>query len=647
MACKNDPPPTGRQLINKSTYDKLPPKLKYLATLANYDSVSIYQKNFNDYYQGFLQKKRIDSAGACLIQYGFCVCTLGIVDTHFIQTAHTYVAQFENHKDSLVGRTAAAVAGYIGRQYSYKGDLEKGNFWLKKCIQNPRAAENKIAENQLTLSTNYRVLHEMDSALPPLLAYTAYTEKVKDTINMSVAYYNLSEFYLELKAYSEFENYNTKAYRYAALKKDSILMSVCVCIKLQVGLSQKFDTLSMIQRIDDYEKQFFNSVQNNPYLLFKYYTTIYEKYRLKQNVDSCAWIIQQMYKPKDLLQSISVDDELKSLELNLMMLQHRSDIDFVDMEKRAQRIEESKNIRDAAAMYTGLYQIAQKTKYPKASYYLEQKHRLENLHISELQKGKLYELEKKFQTQQKEKKIVEQKIQLEKSKFKITILLFSLLGLLLATLAFLGIRKRKEAQAETIRQQKFTDELMQNTEDERKRIASDLHDGVNHELLTLKNKTLLGQHVASEDLDKVINEVRQVSRDLFPAMFDNIGLQASIETLCERMTEAGLFTTCDINYTMKLSKRNELQLYRIIQEALNNTLKHAKADAAKVTIDAIGNELLVEIKDNGIGFDIEDKINHSSSFGLQSLMQRARAIGGKAVVESNEKGTKLLIKISI
>lgn len=130
-------------------------------------------------------------------------------------------------------------------------------------------------------------------------------------------------------------------------------------------------------------------------------------------------------------------------------------------------------------------------------------------------------------------------------------------------------------------------------------------------------------------------------------MFDNIGLVASIEALCERMTEAGLFTTCEINYKLKLTKRNELQLYRIIQEALNNTLKHAKADAAKVTIDTVGNELQVEIKDNGIGFDTNDQMNNASSFGILSLMQRARAIGGKSTIESDKNGTKLILKTPI
>jgi signal transduction histidine kinase len=128
-------------------------------------------------------------------------------------------------------------------------------------------------------------------------------------------------------------------------------------------------------------------------------------------------------------------------------------------------------------------------------------------------------------------------------------------------------------------------------------------------------------------------------------MFDNVGLEASLENLCERMTDAGLFTTCTIYYTCKLSKENELQLYRIVQEALNNTMKHAKAKAAKVTIDTLDNNLHVEIKDNGIGFDYDKKTLDSKSFGLKSIFQRANAIGGKAKIESDANGTRVILMI--
>jgi two-component system NarL family sensor kinase len=83
----------------------------------------------------------------------------------------------------------------------------------------------------------------------------------------------------------------------------------------------------------------------------------------------------------------------------------------------------------------------------------------------------------------------------------------------------------------------------------------------------------------------VIEEVRQVSRNLYPAMFETIGLQASIEALCNKIcNETNLYVSCEIMYNKNLNINAELHVYRIIQESLQNTLKYANALAAKINL---------------------------------------------------------------
>ena len=217
---------------------------------------------------------------------------------------------------------------------------------------------------------------------------------------------------------------------------------------------------------------------------------------------------------------------------------------------------------------------------------------------------------------------------------------------LIAGLIFSVIKQRaatKEAQI----QEQFTFQLLQNTEEERSRIAGELHDSVNHDLLNIKNSLAQGKNIAVEEVASVIEEVRNISRNLHPAVFETIGLEASIENLCERISEIGLFTTCEIDYSKTLSKNKELQLYRIIQEALNNTLKHGKADAAKVILTSKDSILQLEIKDNGNGFDVDKQLKNPKSFGLQSIMQRAKAIAGKININSNKEGTQIYIQIPV
>lgn len=232
----------------------------------------------------------------------------------------------------------------------------------------------------------------------------------------------------------------------------------------------------------------------------------------------------------------------------------------------------------------------------------------------------------------------------EEIKIKNLYLYGAALGVIIAFLSWILYsiyQKRKTVQLQIKQQESFTQQLLHKEEDERKRIAMELHDGVNHELLTMKNNIILNKPLRIEDVENIINSVRDMSRNLYPVLFESVGLQASVEALCKNLTDAGFFTTCEINYNKLLNKNEELQLYRIIQEALQNTAKHSHGEACKITIKCDDHNLLVEIKDNGLGFD--SKSVQVNSFGLQSMRQRAKAFSAGMFIESSKTGT--IVKI--
>ena len=260
---------------------------------------------------------------------------------------------------------------------------------------------------------------------------------------------------------------------------------------------------------------------------------------------------------------------------------------------------------------------------------------------------KVKTFEKKIDVAKKEQIIAEQNTKLAESYNYILLLT----GIVFSIVVFITIfslrRKRKQAVDEQLKQEQFTFQLLQNTEEERSRIAGELHDSVNHDLLNIKNNLQNGKTIDVQEVAQVIEEVRNISRNLHPAVLETVGLEAGIENLCERISEIGLFATCEINYTHKISKNKELQIYRIIQEALNNTLKHGKANAAKVILISENGYLSLEIKDNGNGFDVDQQLKNPKSFGLQSILQRAKAIAGKIKILSNDKGTQIFIQIPV
>jgi two-component system NarL family sensor kinase len=308
---------------------------------------------------------------------------------------------------------------------------------------------------------------------------------------------------------------------------------------------------------------------------------------------------------------------------------------------------EDQNIESAKDAYYCLYHIYFiQDKNDLALFNYKKYDSLKNILAAEDNKQYVAEMETKYETQKKELKIQVQKKEI-KQKNVLNGFLLALLGIAIMTAALIITRiKLKKNKKEAALQKQFTRQLMENTEEERIRIARDLHDGVSQELLVLKNQIRNNHENTNEKIDFIINEIRMISRDLHPVMLEKIGLKSSVQHICEQMMEHNqLFITADIEYHNKLDKNGELQLFRMIQEALNNIVKYAGAEAAKVTIRETDKYILAEIMDNGKGFDVHAAMNSKASFGLLSLMERSKVLNGKTEIHSSASGT--LVKIEI
>ena len=222
-------------------------------------------------------------------------------------------------------------------------------------------------------------------------------------------------------------------------------------------------------------------------------------------------------------------------------------------------------------------------------------------------------------------------------------------------------RRRKRGLLE---QQKFTHQLLESMETERKRIASELHDSLGQELLIIKNRALIAlgdmknKKNIKEQLDEISNtasqaiqEARGISYNLHPYQIDRLGLKKAIESIITRAAQTTtMILTSDIDPLDNLvPKEMGIHVYRIIQECINNILKHAKATTCRVTIKRWNDRLNIDIEDNGIGFDTSGEIIQSKhGFGLHGIAERARLLGGTMRIESNAGiGTRILLTIKI
>ncbi len=216
--------------------------------------------------------------------------------------------------------------------------------------------------------------------------------------------------------------------------------------------------------------------------------------------------------------------------------------------------------------------------------------------------------------------------------------------------------------------QTLTHELIKAQETERHKIARDLHDHIAQDLSSLKIglQTLFNGHLTREEtsekqaqnlvqlLQRSISEVRNLAYDLRPPGLDQFGLVRTLFTYCEDFAQANNLKIDFIAAGLDgLSMDDDIQinLYRLIQEALYNVKKHARAKGVTIRLVASSPNLMLRIIDDGVGFDVkrwQTKFHHEKRMGLQSMVERVGLLNGSIDIRSHlQKGTAIFITIPI
>ncbi|MEP2936392.1 MAG: sensor histidine kinase [Gilvibacter sp.] len=258
-----------------------------------------------------------------------------------------------------------------------------------------------------------------------------------------------------------------------------------------------------------------------------------------------------------------------------------------------------------------------------------------------------------YETEKQEAKIASQYSEIAildaKNRIKTWWIIFVSIGLLaLFVIAYLARTKQFSRRKQHLHRL-FSRNLIKNQEEERHRISRELHDGVGQKmiLLTKKVSATNDPEITSLATDS-LSELRAVARGLHPSILIRLGLNAAIIRLIEEFdATSDSFFTHDIDAQPdSLSADDQLHLYRIIQETISNSLKHAKASTIYLELNqqSTGTHLL--IADNGIGFDVQQKIRDFNTLGMRTLFERAKILGAKLHLESDlGTGTQLTMVI--
>jgi signal transduction histidine kinase len=213
----------------------------------------------------------------------------------------------------------------------------------------------------------------------------------------------------------------------------------------------------------------------------------------------------------------------------------------------------------------------------------------------------------------------------------------------------------------------YARKITQAQESERKRIARELHDDTIQSLIALSRR-IEALRVSEEALPKetvthiqalqqttveVIQSVRRFSQALRPSILDDLGLLPTLEELTTELNrQDGLQAEFWVHgEERRLSAEVELTLFRIVQEALNNVRKHAKASRVVTVVELSDGYIRVTVQDNGVGFRPPTLAEHptgTSKLGLIGMLERARLLGGILIVDSApDQGTKVIVNVPV
>lgn len=348
--------------------------------------------------------------------------------------------------------------------------------------------------------------------------------------------------------------------------------------------------------------------------------------------------------------------------------------------------EKAKMYRDSAIHYSILsgkteklldtyyeaYQMSEKNKdYRDAVAYLRQYQMVKDSAMNSERAKIVYDLEVHYETERKQQQIAllesESKVkdlELERSR---TIILAIVGGFVFVSgIVYLFYKRARDKQRLLqIREREESQRLrfaavLEAEENERSRVAKDLHDGIGQLLSTAKlTLSAIDQPPSAEAgkmltnsmqiLDEATREVRTISHNLMPATLTRIGLGAALQDLFMKINESNLLRIeLDVvGLENRLPPSTEIAVYRVVQEIINNMIKHSKADTITVKIVRSESSMYLSISDNGVGF-AKELIAKSTGLGWKNIFSRIAMLNGEIDVDTESgSGTSINIQFTV
>ena len=535
------------------------------------------------------------------------------------------------------------------------------------------ARELKDSVKVITMLNNLGIISAYNGNLQGQLDYALMVkeavEAIKDSTMLSGAYHNLSNCYLNLAQYrkaADAAGYAIYINKFSPVKSMYINRAVAT-------LGQAYDALRM-----------------NDSALYYYKMAVSESKRLDdQYAEASIYGYQcglylSMHRFKEMQEtaekSLGMAKELQSRQLLANSLYNLASAQFYNNNSKGAAVTISQALAIAVAdslkeelknAYTIQSYIAARNGDYTLSVISKQKaDSIQEAVLNEKVVQSTADLEKKYETAKKDSEILQQRAALQRKNIYNAVVTGSAAALLLISL--LGYRTYRQKQK--LQQQRIselekeqllmaTEAVLKGEEQERTRLAKDLHDGLGGMLSGIKYSlnTMKGNLIMTPEnqqafersidmLDSSIREMRRVAHNMMPEALVKFGLDTALRDFCSDINQSGALK---VNYQSiglvneTIEQTTAITIYRIVQELINNTIKHAKANNAIVQVSKTDGILSVTVEDDGKGFDTS-LLRSVKGIGWGNIENRVEFLKGKLDVHSEAgKGTSVLIELNV
>lgn len=544
---------------------------------------------------------------------------------------------------------------HIGNAWADIGDFSKALDFFKNALAlSEKIGDKKIQSNAFNrLGSIYRSLEDYPTAIDYYIKCLQIREEIGDTRGISVASGNIGYAYLKFGEEEEAEKYFDKMIEMALVLKDTIpIINGYLNFGLLYENSERYQ-----QAIAAYEEGIrLAYLINDEYGLGIMFGNLGNVHSVLGDFDKSIEYLDKSFKIK----------EQGGRAVSIAYTEFHYQRSYFRAGKYNESIAKGKQILKMLENYPyselsiNALEYLEKAYVEKDNLPLAYKYRTEH----DLIQDSIFNAEKSqqvsrlrtlYETEKSDRKIDEQEVEIQllattnTFQQRLTIAIASALLLAFGLIYF--YRSNKFSLKSQKLQELFSQKLLGYQEEERQRISRDLHDSIGQSLVLIKNKVQLKKDEETSSLiAKTLEEVQLLSKQLHPVLLEKLGLTKSMTKLAEDLDNStDIFVDSEIADVDGLFPIDQqLHIYRIMQEAISNMVKHADTVSARVSIEKSEKTITCSVIDRGKGFDLVEEPEKFQSLGMQTLKERTKILQGKLLIDSTKgKGTSIILSIDI